>query len=133
LVSVRASRQRIQPAAGDDGVRIEQHQVSACTRGAHTAVGVEREAEIALVGEQPDLRQPTRLELSEIRAHGRVGRGVVDDDQTVIAAGVREDALDAAVQIVRCIVDGDDDVDRRAQHRPSASLQPATEPAPRDR
>jgi hypothetical protein len=116
-VRCSASCQRIQPAAGHDRVRIEQHQVGACTRGTHTAVGVKREAEIALVGEQLHLRQAARLDLREIRPHGRVGRGVVDDDQTVIAAGVLEDALDAAVQIVRGVVDGDDDVDRHARHQ----------------
>ena len=100
-----------QPVAGDDRVGIEQHDVGA--RQQHSAVRGSGKAAVAPVAQQHDVRQRASRERGEVRGDGGIGRRVVDQHQPVAAIGVREHALDAALEIVDGVVDRNDDVDRR--------------------
>ena len=62
---------RVEPAGGDDRVRVEQHDVRA--RQLHAAVRRAGEALVALVGEQDDLRVRALREQGEVRGDPRVG------------------------------------------------------------
>ena len=106
-----AAGQRVEPSRGHLGVRIEQHDVVA--RQPQAAVGGAGEAEIRPVREQRELRQAARAKAREHVADPGVRRSVVDQDQPVAAARVREHARHAALDVVRRVVHRDHDVDRR--------------------
>ena len=104
-----AAAQRLEPPGGDDGVRVEQHDIG--TRAGHAAVRCPRESEIALVDQQFDFRKRASAKLVEINADPGVDRRVVDQRDPAIAMIVRKHALHAASNVVRRVVDRHDDVD----------------------
>ena len=110
-VRLRAAHELVEPAAGDDRIGVEQNHVGACARRAHAAIGGQCEADIVLIRDTIDLRQPARSYFFKVGADRRVGRCVVDEQQAVIAVCAQKNAVDAALQIVDGIVDRDDDVD----------------------
>ena len=109
-IGVHATRQRVEPAGGDDGVRVEQHDVGAGQ--SHPAIRGGGEAPVLIVAQQDDVWQRSAGELRDVRADCRVRRRVVDQDQPVRARRVGEHALDAVRDVGRGVEDRDHHVDR---------------------
>ncbi len=101
-VGGRAMQERIQPAAGDDRVGVEQDDVRA--RQLHPAIGRPGEAQVDLVAKQQHLRMAEPLEFREVRRDGRIGRRVVDQHQAHVGPQMREHARHAGADIGRRVV-----------------------------
>jgi hypothetical protein len=80
----------------------------------HATIGRCGEAEVALVAQQLDARIAALRELVKDDAYAGVGRSVVDQHQSPVTVRRCEHARDAPAQIVRRVVDRNDDVDRGA-------------------
>jgi hypothetical protein len=105
----RAARECVEPVARDDRVGIEQHDI--CARQRHAAIRRRGEPDIARIGKQRDARIAALLEFAKDVAHAAIRRRIVDQHETKRSCREREHARHAAPQVVRGVVDRDDDVD----------------------